>query len=235
MSSSQGLVTIQSPSRRDALRRIALAVTAAGLRRGIEPSAAAQVHEAVESERTFRGEYKVRYFNEREFRSLERLSELVVPEDEGGPSGREGGAPEFIDLLASENRELADIFTGGLLWLDAAAADRGGKAFTESGEATQKAILDALVTAERETASGTANWDTREYTRFSVFGVSRSSDMRRGLTFFVWARRLIVDAYYTSPAGIKDLGFVGNSSHTVYEVPWEAVDYAVGRSPFREA
>ena len=91
------------------------------------------------------------------------------------------------------------------------------------------------MTAERATASGTANWDTREYTRFSVFGVSRSSDMRRGLTFFVWARRLIVDAYYTSPAGIKDLGFVGNSSHTVYEVPQEAVDYAVGRSPFREA
>ncbi len=235
MSSKQGFVSIEALSRRDALRRIALAVTAAGLGRGIAPADAAEVHQQVNQERTFRGEYEVKYFNEREFRTLERLSELIVPADEGGPSGREGGAPEFIDLLSSQNEELAGIFTGGILWLDNASNHRYGKRFAEADEELQTAMLDSLVAAEREDRGDDTRWDTREYGRFSVFGVRTPSDMRSGLVFFDWARRLIVDAYYTSPAGIKDLGFVGNASHTEYKVPRESIDYAKGRSPFRDA
>jgi hypothetical protein len=235
MSSNQRLVSIETLSRRDALRRIALAVTAAGLGRGIAPADAAEVHEQVNEERTFRGDYEVKYFNEREFRTLERLSELIVPADEGGPSGREGGAPEFIDLLSSQNAELAGIFTGGMLWLDNASNHRYGKRFAEAAEEQQTALLDSLVAAEGEATGGDTRWETREYGRFSVFGVRTASDMRRGLVFFDWARRLIVDAYYTSPAGIKDLGFEGNASHTEYKVPQESIDFAVGRSPFRDA
>ncbi len=238
MSSERGFVSVkalQAPSRREVLRRVALAVTAAGLAQGIDPADGAQVHAEVESERTFRGEYDVKYFNAREFRALERLAELVVPADEGGPSAREGGAPEFIDLLASQNRELADIFTGGILWLDAAAAARGGKQFADAAESDQTALLDALVAAERAYGDGETRWATGEYARFSVFGIREPAEARRGLRFFGWARRLIVDAYYTSPVGIKDLGFVGNSSHTDYEVPREAIEYAFGRSPVREA
>ena len=235
MSDAQGFVPIDRLSRRDALRRIALAVAAGGLARGIAPADAAQVHEQAESERTFSGTYTVKFFNEHEFATLERLSELIVPADEGGPSGREGGAPEFIDLLASENQELADIFTGGLLWLDAASRARSGEAFAAAGESEQVALLDALVDAERNETGSDTRWATSEYERFSVFGVKRPSDLRRGLQFFGWARKLIVDAYYTSPAGVRDLGFVGNTAHSEYKVPQEALDYAIGRSPFREA
>ncbi len=222
-------------SRREALRHVALAVTAAGLGRGMVPAAAAQVHGQVEDERTFRGEYTVKLFNDHEFRTLERLAELVLPADDGGPSGRDGGAPEFIDLLASENRELADIFTGGMLWLDATSRARNGSSFIEADEQGQLAILDALVDAERKETGTETRFPTTEYARFSVFGVKRPSGMRLGLPFFGWARQLIVDAYYTSPAGILDLGFVGNASHSEYKVPQEAIDYATGRSPFRDA
>lgn len=233
MSDVQGLVSIQGQtSRRDVVRRIALAVTAAGAGRGLPAAAAAEIHGEVEAQRTFRGEYEVKYFNDHEFRTLERLSELVVPEDEGGPSGREGGAPEFIDLLSSQNPELAAIFTGGILWLDSASSARSGKPFVESKEEEQTSLLDALVETERN-EEGT-RWNTREYRRFSVFGIRRQSDMRGGLEFFGWARQLIVDAYYTSPAGIKDIGFEGNASHTEYEVPQEAIDHALARSPFNE-
>ena len=235
MSSRQGFVSIEAISRRDALRRIALAVTAAGLGRAIAPADAAEVHEQVSEERTLRGEYEVKYFNDREFRTLERLSELVLPADDGGPSGREGGAPEFIDLLSSQNEELADIFSGGMLWLDSASRHHNGMRFAEADEEQQKAILDSLVAAEREADGGDTRWDTRDYGRFSVFGVRRPSEMRRGLEFFGWTRRLIVDAYYTSPAGIKDLGFMGNASHTEYKVPRESIDYAMERSPFGDA
>ena len=235
MSSTQGFVSLEALSRRDALRRIAIALTAAGLGQGMTRGQSAEVHQQIEEERTLQGQYKVKYFNEHEFRTLERLSELIVPADEGGPSGREGGAPEFIDLLSSQNDELAEIFTGGILWLDNTSDRRHGANFVECSEDQQKSLLDALVEAERDETGQNTRWDTREYRRFSVFGVKSPSEVRQGLEFFGWSRRLIVDAYYTSPAGIKDLGFLGNSAHTEYKVPQEAIDYAVERSPFRDA
>ena len=235
MSSKQGFVSLEALSRRDALRRIAAALTVAGFAQGMDGADAAEVHQQVDEERTLQGQYKVKYFNEHEFRTMERLSELIVPADEGGPSGRKGGAPEFIDLLSSQNPELAGIFTGGILWLDNASGERHGTRFVECSEEQQTGLLDLLVDAERNETGGDTRWDTREYRRFSVFGVKSPSGVRQGLEFFGWSRRLIVDAYYTSPAGIKDLGFLGNSSHTEYRVPQEAIDYAVKRSPFREA
>lgn len=234
MSSAQRPASKDALSRRAAVRRIALAVTAAGAAADVDRAAGAQVHGAVADERTLRGEYEVKYFNEHEFRTMERLSELIVPADEGGPSGRDGGAPEFIDLLSSQNPELAGIFSGGILWVDDAAEERFGKRFAEASESDQTALLDELVAAERDGDDG-SRWESREYRRFEIFGVRAPTDARRGLPFFVWARKLIVDAYYTSPAGIKDLGFQGNAAHTTYEVPAEAIDYAFGRSPLREA
>ena len=235
MSSQQGFVAVEALSRRAVLRRIALGVTAAGLGAGIDRADAAEVHTEIANERTFQGEYKVKYFNGQEFATLERLSELIVPADEGGPSGREAGAPEFIDLLSSQNPELAAIFTGGILWLDATSRDRAGKRFVDSSEEQQTRVLDALVEAERGLEGSDVRWETDEYERFSVFGVKRPSEAQQGLKFFGWARVLIVDAYYTSPAGIRDLGFVGNASHTEYSVPQEAIDHALARSPFEEA
>lgn len=235
MSSAQGFVPVEKLSRRAAVRRIALALTAAGMARGIVPAEGAEVHGQIADEKTFQGEYKVKYFNEHEFRTLERLSELIVPADEGGPSARDGGAPEFIDLLASQNPELAAIFTGGILWLDNAALKRSGKRYAEASESEQTELLDMLVAAERSDTGEDTKWPSDEYPRFQVFGIKTSSGMRRGLEFFLWARLLIVDAYYTSPAGIKDIGFMGNAAHTVYSVPKESVDHAFARSPFPDA
>ena len=230
---SSNFVSVEALSRRDALRRIALGVTAAGLAGRIDRADAHEVHGQAAAEKTLQGEYTVRYFNEHEFRTLEKLSELVIPADAGGPSGREGGAPEFIDLLCSENEELAAIFSGGILWLDHAMLKRSGKRFVDASNEAQTAMLDALVRAgAAETAADTA-FDTSDYKRFAMYGVRRPADIRRGLGFFDWARRLIVDAYYTSPAGIEDLGYIGNASYSEYEVPREAVDYALSRSPFR--
>jgi hypothetical protein len=42
---------------------------------------------------------------------------------------------------------------------------------------------------------------------------------------------MVVDAYYTSPAGIKDIGYMGNTAVAKFEIPQEAIDYAINRSP----
>jgi predicted Fe-Mo cluster-binding NifX family protein len=52
-----------------------------------------------------------------------------------------------------------------------------------------------------------------------------------GVRFFDWARMMVVDAYYTSKVGIKDIGYMGNKGMAKFEVPQEAIDYALKRSP----
>lgn len=232
MSRQHNFVSVEALSRREALRRIALGITAVGLAGPIDRADAHEVHEQASNEKTLNGEYTVKYFNAHEFRTLEKLSELILPADAGGPSGREGGAPEFIDLLCSANDELAAIFSGGILWLDSAMRKRSKQRFVDASAERQTAMLDALVEAETgASAEGTA-FDTNDYKRFAMYGIRTPADIRRGLEFFDWARRLIVDAYYTSPAGIEDLGYIGNASYSEYEVPREAIDYAMSRSPF---
>ena len=57
-----------------------------------------------------------------------------------------------------------------------------------------------------------------------------SPDLGPGIRFFDWARRMTVDAYYTSAAGIGEIGFTGNGALAEFTVPQEAMDYALKRS-----
>jgi hypothetical protein len=59
---------------------------------------------------------------------------------------------------------------------------------------------------------------------------NESPNLSAGVRFFAWARRMTVDAYYTSAAGIKELGYMGNKGQAQFHVPQEAIDFAVKRS-----
>ena len=39
---------------------------------------------------------------------------------------------------------------------------------------------------------------------------NQTPELAPGIRFFDWARRMTVDAYYTSAAGIKEVGYMGN-------------------------
>jgi gluconate 2-dehydrogenase gamma chain len=56
-------------------------------------------------------------------------------------------------------------------------------------------------------------------------------ELEPGVRFFAWARNMTVDAYYTSAAGIEELGYLGNTATAEFKVPQEAIDYALKRSP----
>src|SRR5580658_8001072 len=141
-----------------------------------------------------------------EYATMESLSEWIVP------GARAAGATKFIDFLCNATDDMKIIFTGGLGWLDDAMRRRtDGKDFVSASQDQQKAMLDLI--AFRESA--------RE-----------SPELGPGIQFFSWARRLVVDAYYTSPAGIKEVGYIGNSAMAKFSVPQEAIDYALKRSPF---
>ena len=194
-------------TRREVLRQLALAVTAAGTG-AFNVEAARVVHALAGEARAQAGGYSPAALSAHQFRTVTRLAELIVPADEGGGSAGEAGAPEFIDQLCSQNPDLLRIYADGLAWLDATSRRAHGRTFLDAGAAQQRETLDGLVAAER--------------------GASSSPDLRAGLGFFNWVRRMTVDAYYTSPIGIADVGFEGNRVLGAYETPREAVEF-VGR------
>lgn len=61
-----------------------------------------------------------------------------------------------------------------------------------------------------------------------------SPELGPGIRFFDWARKLVVDAWTTSPEGVKALGYLGNKGQTVYQVPRESLEYALSRSPLKD-
>ncbi len=186
----------ENPTRRELLKSIALAVTAGGA----AAEAAQHVHQAVAEARQA-GPYRPQLFTAPELETLAVLADLILP------GARAAGAPEFIDLLAAHNDELAAIFTGGLAWLDRQMEQRAGVGFASAGAAQQTALLDRI--AWREKAP---------------------PELAAGVRFFDWARKLVVDAYYTSPAGIAALGYKGNAGMAEFRVPEEALRYALERS-----
>jgi hypothetical protein len=197
-------------SRRDLLRNIgiSLTLTTAGLG-VVSAQDAAHVHHAVAGEKaSAQGEYRPKCFTPHEYATLRRLSELIMPAGEASASAIEAGAPEFIDLLASNNSELAHIYTGGMAWLDQAAGRRHGSTFVEANPEQQTALLDLIAYRKND-----------------------SPELGPGIEFFVWVRNMVVDAYFTSKIGMDYLGFMGNTAVSHFSVPQEAVDYALKRSP----
>ncbi len=228
-------VALETMDRRALLRGIALAITATGT---LDAQAAQHVHTETSAEKSKTGSYKLKAFTTGEFKLLERLAELIVPADKVSGSAKDAGAPEFIDTLSSQNEELADIFHGGLAWLDAEMRKRYSTGFVAAEPGAQTAMLDLLVEAGRSEAERRSEELVYQkapiYQEFSNYTVKRENELAVGARFFDWVRKMTVDAFYTSPIGIKDLGYLGNKAVSKYEVPKEALEYALKRSPFAQ-
>jgi gluconate 2-dehydrogenase gamma chain len=187
-------------SRRTLLTQIAAAAMAGPV--GLE--AAQHVHEAAAAAATKAGGlYKPKGLTQREFDTLKTLCEIIVP------GASKGGAAEFIDLLSSQNPEMAAIYTGGLGWLDEEMRRQAHTEFLTASAEQRTALLDKI-----------------------AYRKNNTDELAPGIRFFEWARYMTVDAYYTSPVGIKEVGFLGNRAVKEFKVPQEAIDYAVKRSPF---
>ncbi len=157
-------------------------------------------HEAVAEAKTT-GVYQPKALNHHEFETLRALSETIIP------GATKGGAAEFVDILADKNAELLAIYTGGITWLDLTMKRDYGADFLSAKPQDRVQLLDKLAYRRNETP-----------------------ELAPGVRFFVWARRLTVDAYYSSAAGIKELGYMGNGARKEFTVPQDAIDYAVKRS-----
>jgi hypothetical protein len=185
-------------------RDVLTKIAAAAMAGPVGLEAAQHVHEeAAAAAVTTGGIYKPKALTQHEFDTLKTLCEIIVP------GASKGSAAEFIDLLSSQNPEMSAIYTGGIAWLDEAMKQRYHADFLTAKTDQRTEMLDKI-----------------------AFRKNRTPELSPGIKFFDWARRMTVDAYYTSAAGIKEVGYKGNRGMKEFTVPQEAIDYAVKRSPF---
>ena len=194
-------------SRREALARLAAAFAVAG---PIDRPSAHEAHIALrQAAAAASGAYKPAALSAEQFRALERLADLIIPADQGKPGALQTSVPAWIDSLLNVNPELRSRYMVGLAWLDTMMQGRHGVVFAAATAEQQTSLLDQI-----------------------AYQKNRSPELNPGIDFFILARRMTVDGFYTSPHGMRDL-YPGNSPQAEFKVPQEAYDYVLGRSPFR--
>ena len=179
-------------SRRDLLKALGVTTTAASVSRLVPLAAAERAHRMVNAEKaaTPAGGYMPKIFSPRQYETLRALCQAIIPPDEESGGAVEAGAPEFIDLLTSENKELQLQLGGGLMWLDSTCSERYGQTYLGSTAEQQREILDLI--AFRKSAEQYP-W------------------LRPGVEFFSTLRKFTADGFFTSKIGMKYLGYVGNT------------------------
>ena len=138
----------------------------------------------------------LKYFSAHQYETLTSLCDTIIPKDERSGGAVEAGAPEFIDLLTSENEKFQTRLGGGLMWLDNFCVDRYGKVYLESAPEQRNDALNLIAYRKNE----------RE-----IPGLSS------GVAFFAFLRNMTCDGFYTSKIGIADLQYIGNTS--LHEFP----------------
>jgi hypothetical protein len=179
-----------SVSRRDVLKSLAMGAAATSVLRTIPAQAAEYAHRMVAAEKAAARVYTPKFFTAHQYKTLQTLCQTIIPADGDSGGAVEAGAPEFIDLLTSENTEYQVALGGGLMWLDSTCSDRYGAVYLDCTLPQQKEILDQI--AYRNNAM----MDAR---------------LSQGVEFFSFLRNMTADGFFTSEIGIKYLGYIGSA------------------------
>jgi hypothetical protein len=128
------------------------------------------------------------------------LADIIIPADDHSPSASAVGVVEFIDEWLSApypaHQRDRDIVLGGFAWLDAEAARRAAKGFADLDTSLQHRICDDICDEARA-----------------------ASALGAAARFFALYRDLTAGGFYSTPAGRKDLNFIGNVPLTRFDGP----------------
>jgi Gluconate 2-dehydrogenase subunit 3 len=128
------------------------------------------------------------------------LCGLIIPADATSPSAAQLGVHDFIDewISAPYPDQAADrvVILEGLAWIDAEAQRRSGRDFTALDAAGQAAICDAICSEKRA-----------------------APEFAAAANFFARFRDLTAGGFYSTPEGMKDIGYVGNVPLATFDGP----------------
>jgi len=130
-----------------------------------------------------------RFFSEGQVKTLEALSETIIPDDEHSPGAKAARVWEYIDAIIADADESAkSLWTQGLAAVDRMAEREYQKAFADCAPDEQVALVEKIARNEEHPSTPEER-------------------------FFVAAKRATVDGYYTSAIGIhQDLDYQGNTA-----------------------
>jgi gluconate 2-dehydrogenase gamma chain len=179
-------------SRRDLLKSLSLTAVSGSAGRIVPLAVATDAHRMVSAEKaasTSRG-YTPKFFSTRQYATLRALCQVIIPADHESGGALEAGAPEFLDLIASESKDLQLLLGGGIMWLDSACIERYGHIYLECASLQQEEILNLIAFRKN---------------------VEYDSRLGPGVEFFSILRKGTADGFFTSEIGIKYLGYRGNT------------------------
>jgi len=185
----------EGTSRRAILKSLTIGAAAGSVLRVIPLQAAEYAHHLVEDEKATATAYTPKFFDAHQYKTLQALCEAIIPADDDSGGAVEAGAPEFIDLLTSENAEFQKRLGGLLKWLDSSCTTRYGAAWLDCAQSQQKEILD--VVAFRKSAE-------------------HDETLIDAVEYFSFLRNFTADGFFTSKIGIKYLGYKGNTFLTEF-------------------
>jgi hypothetical protein len=137
------------------------------------------------------------------------LADIIVPADDHSPSASAVGVVGFIDEWVSApyptHQRDRNIVLDGFAWLEAEAARRFGKGFSDLHTSLQHGICDDICDESRAT-----------------------TERRAAAHFFALYRDLTAGGFYSTPAGRKDLNYIGNVPLARFEGPPPALLKALG-------
>ncbi len=132
-------------------------------------------------------------------RTTRALCDVIIPADETSPSASSLGVPDFIDEWISSPYpgQAGDrrLMLEGLKWIDDESNKRFSKPFADASSEQQIALCTDLASAK----------PLPEY--------------KKAVTFFKRFRDLTAGGYYTTPEGMKAIGYVGNMPSGTFEGP----------------
>jgi hypothetical protein len=119
------------------------------------------------------------------------LCDLIIPADDVSPAASAVGVVDFIDEWISapypQQRGDREVVLAGLAWIEDESRKRFGQAFHAVSEAQRAAIADDICSAARA-----------------------APQFAKAANFFAKFRDLTAGGFYTTPIGMKDIGYTGN-------------------------
>ncbi|HEY3754560.1 MAG TPA: gluconate 2-dehydrogenase subunit 3 family protein [Opitutaceae bacterium] len=132
------------------------------------------------------------------------LADIVIPADERSPSASSVGVVDFMDEWISApyrvNRLQRETFLAGIAWMNQEATLRFNQPFVGLTPEQQAQICDDICYQPRA-----------------------SDTLQTGAKFFSMFRDLTAGGFYTTPAGAKDVQYIGNTPMASFPGPPESV------------
>jgi len=139
---------------------------------------------------------KEKFFTEHEMATITILADIIIPKDDISGSASDAKVPEFIEFIVKDMPAHQTPMRGGLRWLDMQCLKRYEKPFKDCSHDQQIALVDEIAYPDKA-----------------------KPEMKQGVAFFNLMRNLTATGFYTSPIGVKDIGYAGNVANQWNGVP----------------